>query len=278
VITYADHKQKIFHSMGGMYRIPQALEKLASKFGAVFHYGCEVEKIEKKNGEFVLSRGKEHFKADYLVVNADYPYAQTGLLGRRIPDFEYSCSTYLVYLGLKRKLEGLEHHNLFFSADLDKNLDQIFKKKTVPEDPSFYVHLPTVTDPSLAPEGKEIVYLLIPVPNLKNPQGRFKDHESRIRKLVFDKINKSCGCDLESLIEVERRFYPEDFTGRYNIKFGATFGLAHSLAQSAFFRPANKDPKLRNLYYVGASTQPGGGLPVVIAGSRIVAEMVKRGA
>ncbi|MCK9431666.1 MAG: phytoene desaturase family protein [Candidatus Omnitrophica bacterium] len=277
VITYADHAQKIFHSMGGMYRIPLALEKLASRFGANFHYGCEVEKIEKENGKFTLSCGNERFKADYLVVNADYPYTQTDLLDRRIPDFEYSCSTYLVYLGLKRKLEGLEHHNLFFSGDLDKNLDQIFKKKTVPEDPSFYVHLPTVTDPSLAPEGKEIVYLLIPVPNLKNPQHRFKDHESRIRKQVFDKINKSCGCDLAKLVEVERRFYPEDFTGRYNIKFGATFGLAHNLLQSAFFRPANKDPKLRNLYYVGASTQPGGGLPVVIAGSRIVAEMIKRG-
>ncbi|MDD5129674.1 MAG: phytoene desaturase family protein [Candidatus Omnitrophica bacterium] len=276
MITYTDHVQKIGHPMGGMYQIPLALERLAERFGVKIHYNCAIESIEQKNGRIFLKKGQERFSADYVVANADYPYVQTDLLKRRIPDYKYSCSTYLIYLGIKQKLSNLAHHNLFFSSDLDKNLDQIFKEKTVPLDPSFYVHLPTATDPSLAPAGKDIVYLLIPVPNLKNNSGRLEEEDKlRLRKLVFAKINSVCGCNLEELIEVEHQFYPEDFTGRYNIKYGATFGLAHNLTQSAFFRPPNRDVRINNLYYVGASTQPGGGLPVVIASSRIVADMIK---
>jgi len=277
VISYADHVQKIAHSMGGMYRIPLALERLAKEFGAKFNYNCPVESISGAGPAVVLGLPGKRIEADCAVVNADYAYAQSDLLGRRIPNFRYSCSTYLIYLGLKKKLDGLAHHNLFFSRDLKKNMDQIFRDKIVPQDPSFYAHVPTVTDGSLAPSGKDILYLLIPVPNLQNFKGDFSEHEEGIRKQVFERINDFCGCDLEKLIEIERRFYPRDFTGRYNIKYGATFGLAHNLGQSAFFRPANFDPRIRNLYYVGASTQPGGGLPVVIAGSRIVADLIRQG-
>ncbi|MDD5129312.1 MAG: phytoene desaturase family protein [Candidatus Omnitrophica bacterium] len=276
VITYTDHVQKIAHPMGGMYQIPLALEKLAKKFGAKLNYNCPVDSITEGCGRLAIKAGSRIIEPDYTVVNADYAYTQTDLLKRKIPEFKYSCSTYLIYLGLKKKLDKLAHHNLFFSKDLNKNLDQIFKDKLIPEDPSFYVHVPTVTDPSLAPPGKDILYLLIPVSNLRKSSDDLSKHEERIRKLVFDKINCLCGCNLDELIEVEHRFYPQDFIGRYNIKYGATFGLAHNLTQSAFFRPANFDAKIKNLYYVGASTQPGGGLPVVIAGSRIVADLIKQ--
>ncbi|MDD5115710.1 MAG: phytoene desaturase family protein [Candidatus Omnitrophica bacterium] len=276
VISYTDHVQKIAHPMGGMYRIPLALEKMAGKFGARFNYNCPVEEVSAGKGKLLFRHKVGQSEADYAAVNADYSYTQTDLLKRKIPELKYSCSTYLVYLGLKKKLDKLAHHNLFFSGNLTRNLNQIFKDKTVPDDPSFYVHVPTVTDPSLAPAGKDILYLLIPVPNLMRSRDDLLRHEERLRKLVFNKINRFCGCDLADLIEVEHHFYPQDFIGRYNIKYGATFGLAHNLTQSAFFRPANFDKKIKNLYYVGASTQPGGGLPVVIASSRIVADMIRR--
>ncbi len=276
VITYTDHVQKIAHPMGGMYQIPLALEKLARKFGAKINYDCPIEDITQAGGKISLKQGVREIKTDYAVVNADYAYTQTDLLKRKIPEFKYSCSTLLIYLGIKKKLSNLTHHNLFFSKDLNKNLDQIFKDKTIPEEPSFYVHVPTVTDTSLSPVGKDILYLLIPVPNLKDNKEDLLKHKDRLRRLVFDKINSVCGCSLDDLIEVEHYFYPQDFIGRYNIKYGATFGLAHNLTQSAFFRPANFDLKIRNLYYVGASTQPGGGLPVVIASSRIVADLIKQ--
>ncbi|MBM3244496.1 MAG: phytoene desaturase [Candidatus Omnitrophica bacterium] len=275
IITYADQVQKIYHPMGGMYQIPLALEKMAKKFGAEFYYNTEVSKVYKTEDGIWLESEKGTTLYDYAVVNADYCYAQESILGRRLPDYRYSCSVFLIYLGLKQKIPGLEHHNLFFSGDLNKNLNQIFKDSEFPDDPSFYIHVPTVTDPKLAPEGKEIVYILIPVANLKNCPDTTKNHQERLRKNVFRKIKEITGEDLEPLIEVEHRFYPEDFIKSYNIKNGATFGLAHNLMQSAFFRPANFDNKIKGLFFAGASTQPGGGLPVVIASSRIVADLIR---
>lgn len=258
IITYADHVDKIYHPMGGMYMIPKALEKLARKFGAKITYNRQINDLKE-------------VEADKVVLNADYSYAYKNLLKRSLPKFDYSCSVYLIYLGLKKKIENLEHHNLFFSSDLRKNLSQIFREKKYPDDPSFYVHIPTVTDTSLAPSGKDIVYILVPVPNL---EAGVDFDEEKIRQFVFNKINRAAGINLEDLIEVEHRFYPRDFLTRYNIFNGATFGLSHSLRQSAFLRPANQDRKNRNIYYTGASVQPGGGLPPVIASSRIVADMI----
>lgn len=275
IITYADHVQKIFHPRGGMYQIPQALERMAISFGARFFYDEPVRELFKADGAFVVKTERQERMAGEVVVNADYSYVQEMLLRRDLARMRYSCSVTLLYLGLKKKISGLAHHNLFFARDLKKNLREIFLSSAIPQDPSFYVHVPTVTDTTLAPDGKEIVYVLIPVPNLENPVGDYNGSEEKeLRDFVFKKINKVIGENMEDLIEVEHRFMPQDFIRRYNIKYGATFGLAHTLGQSAFFRPANMDRKQRGLYYVGASTQPGGGLPPVMASSRIVADLI----
>jgi len=274
VISYTDHVQKIFYPMGSMYQIPRALEKLAQKFGAKFNYNAEVKKIYSDNGRIKLILDKGEAVFDKVVANTDYAYTKTDLLARRIPEYNYSCSAYLLYLGLKQKVKGLAHHNLFFSQDLNKNLNQIFRDQALPEDPSFYINVPTVTDESLAPKGKDLFYILVPVPNLKRLKQDFLKEEEKLRGIIFNRINQTMGIRLQDLIEIEHKFYPDDFTKRYNIKYGATFGLAHNLMQSAFFRPPNFDSKIQGLYYVGASTQPGGGLPVVLASSRIVADLI----
>ena len=274
VITYADHVQKIFHPRGGMYQIPLALEKLCKKFGATFQYDSAVLKIGRNSNSLKLSTAEQDRHYDTIVVNADYPYAQQTLLSRSIPRYSYSCSVYLMYLGLKTKIAGLSHHNLLFAQDLKKNVQQIFTDKIIPDDPSLYIHVPTVTDKSLAPSDKDLVYILVPVPNLDNAREDFCHHEQRLRKIVFEKIHRMTGISLEELIEVEHTFYPQDFTTRYNLLHGATFGLAHNLLQSAFFRPSNIDAALQGLYYVGGSTQPGGGLPVGLSSSRIVADLI----
>jgi len=248
---------------------------MAKKFGARFHYNSEVKEISSGDPVKLRVNEKEH-DFDKVVINADYSYAKEKLLGDILPDYKYSCSVYLIYLGLKKKVEGAEHHNLFFSENLNKNLDDIFKNGKMPEDPSFYVHAPTVTDQSLAPGGKDIFYILVPVPNLLKSKEDFSKYEDELRKRVIERINQRFKINLEDLIEVEHRFYPKDFIKNYNIKFGATFGLAHNLMQSAFFRPPNFNSKNRNIYFVGASTQPGGGLPVVIAGSKIVADSINK--
>ena len=274
VISYTDHVQKIRHPMGGMYEIPKALEKMGQKFGVKFHYNAEVKSISQENGSTVLETEKERVKADKVVINADYAYTQNELFKRTLPNYQYSCSVYLIYLGMKSKIKGLEHHNLFFADDLNKNLREIFQDKVVSMDPSFYIHVPTVTDPLLAPPGKDILYILVPVPNLNNCKEKFYEREDDLRKVIFKRINKKLGINVEDSIEVEHKFYPQDFISRYNIKYGATFGLSHNLMQSAFFRPANFDSKFRNIFYVGASTQPGGGLPPVLASARIVADLI----
>ena len=277
IISYTDHVQKILHPMGGMYQVPKALERLAQKYGARFNYNQEVKEILKDGKGFILKTKFGDIKADRVVVNADYAYAQTDLLKRNIPKYKYSCSTYLMYLGLKKKISGLAHHNLFFAKDLRRNLKEIFNTKSMGDDFSFYIHVPTVTDVSLAPAGKDILYILVPTPNLENSNLDFSKTEDKIRNIVFSKINDMLGVKIQDMTEVEHRFLPEDFTKRYNIKYGATFGLAHNLLQSAFFRPANFDKEINNLYYVGASTQPGGGLPPVIAGSKIVSDLITGG-
>lgn len=274
IITYADHVQKIFHPMGGMYRIPRAIEKLAGEHGAAFRYNTPVQTITAGNGKIKLATAQSTSEADAVVVNADYAYAQGTLLKRPVPQFSYSCSVYLIYLGLKEKVKGLEHHNLFLARDVRENLTQIFSRKQVPDDPSFYIHIPTVTDQSLAPPGKDIVYILIPVPNMHNSAWSMADAEEKIRNTVFKRVHQDTGIDLPPLAEVEHRFYPQDFITRYNVPYGATFGLSHSLLQSAFFRPSNRDARIKNLFFVGASTQPGGGLPPVIASSRIVSDVI----
>ena len=274
LITYADHVQKIYHPMGGMYRIPKALEQLCMNFGVEFHYEHPVCGIEPTRDKIILELDSGNILADQVVLNTDYAYAQTELLKRKIPAYKHSCSVYLLYLGLKSKVKGLAHHNLIFAKDLRKNLDEIFKHKAIPQDPSFYIYIPTMTDTTLAPPGKDIVYILVPVPNLDGSIFRKEDYNERLRGSVLNRIKGISGTDLTKLIEVEHRFYPQDFITRYNLKHASAFGLAHTLFQSAFFRPANIDRKFKKLFYVGASAQPGGGLPPVLAGSRIVADLI----
>ena len=274
VISYVDHAQKIFHPMGGMYRIPLALEGMAKKFGAKINYNSEVSRIQPTADKVVITSGEKETDFDRVLINADYAYSRRCLLGQKLPRYEYSCSVFLIYIGTKRKVSGLEHHNLFFAKDLRKNLSDIFGEKVFSKDLSFYVHVPTVTDPSLAPQGKDIVYILIPVPNLDNCREDIASREGHIKETVFRVIKEKTGIDLAEITEIEHKFYPRDFVSRYNIENGATFGLSHNLGQSAFFRPANRDPRFNRIYYAGASTQPGGGLPPVIAGSKIAADLI----
>ena len=275
LVTYADHMQKIYHPIGGMYAIARALERLGRRFGARFHYDAEVRSLasDQRRTTLTLADGRR-CHADLAVVNADYQYAQQSLLGRGRPSGQPSCSTFLLYLGLKGRLPGLAHHNLFFSRDPRQNLRWIFGQGAAAEQVSFYVHIPTRTDPSLSPPGKDIVYLLVPVPHLGQGGGEL-DLE-RLRASILDRLGEILSCDIRPLIEVEHRFVPQDFVRRYNLYSGAAFGLGHTLWQSAFFRPGNQDRRYKNIYYVGASTQPGGGLPPVIAGSRIVADLITR--
>ena len=275
IITYADHMQKIYHPVGGMYEIAKAVERLCLKFDVKFNYDTEITRIQAQKNNVKLCFDHSVANADFAVINTDYAYAQHQLLKRtRKPPGHQSCSTFLMYLGMKGRIKGLEHHNVFFAKDLKHNLKWIFDKTDELPDISFYIYIPTTTDDTLSPKGKDIVYILVPVPNLSQIVYEKSYFQEKIRETVFNRINEIIKTDIRKMIEVEHGFFPQDFIQNYNLPYGSAFGLAHTLLQSAFFRPPNQDRRHKNLFYVGASTQPGGGLPPVIAGSRIVADML----
>lgn len=272
----------IWFPRGGLYAIPLALERLAREEGVRFHYGTPVERILTEGGRTtgVRLHGGEVVPADAVLCNADLPYAYEKLLDpkaaplKRLGRLRFTSSGYMLYLGMKRKVPGLLHHNVVFGRDYKGSFDDIFERFRVPEDPSFYVNVPTRTDPSLAPEGKDALYVLVPVPH-QHPNVDWKEEGPRVRAKVFQRLAELGHAGLESDIEVERVFTPDDWAGTFNLARGSAFGLAQNFLQIGPFRPSNQDARVKNLFFVGASTQPGTGLPTVLISARLVTERLR---
>ena len=273
----------IWYPRGGMYQLPVALERLASELGVTMHYRTGVTKIlvEGERATGVLLEDGRRVAADVVLCNADLPWAYRNLLDAadttlpRANRLRYTSSAYMFYLGLSRQYPQLLHHNVFFGVDYRGSFDDIFHRFRVPADPSFYVNVSARTDPTVAPRGTDNVYVLVPVPH--QHEGLDWDEEgSRLRAHVFGRL-AAIGCDdLERRIVVERRFTPDDWEQELNLEHGAAFGLSHNFFQVGPFRPANQDRRLRNLFFVGASTQPGTGLPMVMLSAKLVTERILR--
>ncbi|MFP2929251.1 phytoene desaturase family protein [Pyxidicoccus sp. 3LG] len=269
----------IWFPKGGLYAIPLALERLAREEGVRFHYGTSVERILTDGGRTtgVRLEGGKVVEADAVLCNADLPYAYEKLLDpkattlKRKEKLRYTSSGYMLYLGMKRKYPELGHHNVVFGRDYAGSFDDIFERFRVPEDPSFYVNAPTRTDASLAPEGKDALYVLVPVPH-QNPGVDWKHEGPKVRAKVFARLAELGFPRLESDIEVERVFTPDDWASTFNLARGSAFGLSQNFTQIGPFRPANQDARVKNLFFVGASTQPGTGLPTVLISARLVTE------
>ncbi|RJS24142.1 phytoene desaturase [Corallococcus sp. H22C18031201] len=269
----------IWFPQGGLYAIPRALERLGREEGVRFRYGASVERILTEGGRATGVRlvGGEVLRADAVLCNADLPYAYETLLDakavplkRRTP-LRFTSSAYLLYLGMKRRVPGLLHHNVVFGRDYRGSFEDIFERFRVPEDPSFYVSVPTRTDPGLAPPGRDALYVLVPVPH-QHPNLCWRDEGPRVRAKVFQRLAELGLPGLERDIAVERVFTPDDWAGTFNLARGSAFGLAQNFMQIGPFRPANQDARVRNLFFVGASTQPGTGLPTVLISARLVTE------
>jgi phytoene desaturase len=169
------------------------------------------------------------------------------------------------------------HHNVYLCKDFKGNLDEIFHLKKLPKDPSFYTYIPTKTDPTLAPKGKSVFYVLVPVPNLDS-KVNWERGIKRIKKQVISRLKTEFDLDIEKKIKVESVFTPEDFKKKYNLHVGSAFGLSHHFFQSGYFRPHNKSKDIKNLYFVGASTYPGGGIPMVTLSAKLVTERILKDA
>jgi phytoene desaturase len=277
LLPYTELADGIWFPRGGLYAVPQALEKLARELGVTFELGKSVAKveIEGRSARGVRLEDGSKRAADTVVLNADLPYAYRELL----PDsplprgnkLKYTSSALMFYWGLDERAPRLRHHNIFL-ADFADNFTDIFERRRVPEEPSFYVNVATRSDPSLGPPGRDGVYVLVPVPHLGSPVD-WDAEVNRVRERVLARL-AAAGCDLRGHIVLEHRRTPLDWQRTLNLEHGSAFGLSHDLFQVGYFRPANQHARYRNVFFVGASTQPGTGLPMVVLSSRLATERI----
>jgi phytoene desaturase len=270
----------LYFPMGGMHAIPRALARLAEELGVESRYGADVARLERRDGRITaaLLAGGERIPADVVLANADLPYVYATLLGEpypRIDRFEFSCSAFLMYLGLGRRYPALPHHTLVVPADLRRTCDEIFEHGRLPEDPAYYLCNPSKTDPSLAPPGCESLYVLVPVPS--RTRGREIDWSvagPRLEAEMLARLERFGLPDLRRHIVTRRTFTPADFAAAFSATRGEAFGLSHGMDQVGWFRPHNRHPTLDNLYFVGQSTHPGCGVPMVLISARLAAARI----
>jgi phytoene desaturase len=285
LITYADLALGMWFPMGGIYRLVEDMLDLASEMGVKLRTNCPVSEICIEDGRTtgVRLESGEFVPAGLVISNADLPYTYRELIApqhrrqypdRRLERMQYACSGYVLYLGVDRTYPHLRHQSLYFSQDYRANLDAIFTRHTLPEDPSFHLNVPTVTDPSLAPPGHSLLYVLAPMPNLA-ARIDWEQAASRVRNQLIERLEQIIDPDLRHHIVWERDYCPTDWQTDVNATLGTAFGsLSHGFFQSAYFRPHNKAKDIRGLYFVGQGTYPGIGLPMVIISSRLVTERI----
>ncbi len=267
VLAYMEYGEGIWYPKGGLVRLAEVVARLAADRGAEIRCCAPVKSVSAQ--EVVLESG-EVLTADAVIVNADLPYAEASLMGVKARERKTSCSAYVMYLDYRGSLPEALHHNVFFGADFKGNFEQIFNRLELPDDPAFYVAISSRSDSSRAPEGHENVMILVPCPNLDRPWSA--SDGDVLRERVFERLEKEIGFDASCVVGRES-YGPLDYAGELNLYKGAAFGLSHHFSQSAFFRPPNKS---RGIYFVGASTVPGNGLPMVLISAELVEERLAR--
>ncbi|HSH31367.1 MAG TPA: phytoene desaturase family protein [Candidatus Saccharimonadales bacterium] len=286
VISYMETGRGIWYPKGGMHQLPLALAKLTSDLGGRFEYNAPVKRILVDKGQakgLELDDGRM-IEADIVISNADLPYTYTKLLAareraafsdKRLAKLKHSSSAMLFYFGVNHELAQLLHHNVYFSEDFKHNLEEIFVAKVLPEDPAFYIYVPTKSDPDLAPQGRNVLYILVPVPNLDSKVD-WATAQTKIRTRVLKVLKSHFGADIKDKIETEAVFTPQDFLTKYNLVHGAAFGLSHYFLQSGYFRPHNRVKGITGVYLTGASTYPGSGVPMVLLSGKLVSERITK--
>lgn len=275
----------IWFIKGGMYTMATAMEGLFQELGGTIHYNAPVDEILIEQKQALGVRiGEEEIKADYVVCNADFPYAMKHLIqdkrakgrytDRKIDNMKYSCSCMVLYLGMDRKYETIEHiHNFVFDENLEKNMHDIFEGNKLTK-ASFYVYIASKMDPSLAPEGKDGLYIMMPVSNAADSNYEWNDETiADYRSYLLNTLKSIKGFEaIEDEIVVEKCMTPLDFESKFNAYNGAAFGLLPTLFQSSHMRPQSKAKDCSNLYFTGSSTHPGAGVPIVLLSAKITAQ------
>ncbi len=279
MMPYTELAHGVWYPRGGMYRVVEALMDIAEKSGVKFAFDTTVERIDvngSKTRAVILEDGQQ-LEPDAVLANADLPYVYRDLLpanGRksRMENKRFSCSTISFFWGVDRVYEELPPHTLFLADDYRANFDSIIDDLDIPENPSLYVHAPARLDPAMAPEGQDTLTAIVPVGHLSTDEDQdWQSIRDQARQQVFRRLSLLGITDLEEHIKFEVNYTPLSWRKRYNLVKGSTHGLAHNLAQLGYFRPANRHPRYHNLYFAGASTRPGTGLPTALVSGRLAA-------
>lgn len=281
LLNYTELKHDGYWNVkGGMYTIVEEIVKLLKERGVMFHFNTEIKEV--KSSEFGVrsvkdQNGKEYF-ADVFVCNSDAASFRGKVLGRekfseqKLDKMEWTLAPFTIYLGVNGKCSTLHHHNYFLGNNFKEYADTIFTKSINPEKPYYYVNVSSKSNPACAPDGFENIFILCPVPDLRYKKN-WNDANELADTIISD-LSSRINFDLHKNTITKTIMNPVDWQNNFNLYRGSGLGLAHGLNQIGAFRPKNKDEKFSNLYYVGASTTPGTGLPMVVISSKLVAERI----
>ncbi|MFW6074257.1 MAG: phytoene desaturase family protein, partial [Chloroflexota bacterium] len=285
IVPYLERIGGVHFTMGGMYSLVEAMEQLFIDLGGQVRCGDAVGEIVTRSGRVagVYTEAGRSYPADAVVANSDVARTLTDLFPpqrrkRRsrwnLNRYRYSMSCFLLYLGLDRQYDQLKHHTILMPDDYERLLTEIFDGDGQPSDLALYLHAPTKTDPNMAPPGGESLYILAPVPHL----GKKIDWEHEadgFRDRIINFLEHDFGMDgLESSIVTEHRFTPLDFRDTLRSHLGSAFSIEPTLLQSAYFRPHNRSRDVPGLYFTGAGTHPGAGIPGVLLSAQITSRLV----
>lgn len=287
LIHYLERKWGVHFPMGGTGALVNALVRLFRENGGELRLESPIEEIATSSGRVTgvvtTARGFEPF--DLVVSNADVAHTYSTLLrkeplaassAKRVSSMSHSMSLFLIYFGTTRQYPELAHHNVLFGPRYQGLLDDIFKNGTLPEDFSLYLHAPSRTDPSMAPPGCEAFYVLSPVAHLGHMPIDWKTEGPKYADRILGYLERKHLPGLRANLATCRIFTPEDFRDQLNSHQGSAFSLEPILTQSAYFRTHNRDDRIRGLYFVGAGTHPGAGVPGVVNSAKATAKVIQK--
>jgi len=284
LMQYTELADGVWFPKGGMYSVIEALEKIARQWGVEFIFDTDVEKIVVENNRAtgVLMERKQQLDADLVIANADLPYIYRAMLpddgtSQRLDDKKYGCSALVMLWGLDKEYPQIGPHNLFIADDFRESFDALFDGRTIADEPSFYIHAPARVDPSMAPAGEDTLMVAFPIGHLVGDRSEdWPAIKKHCKEYAIQRLKRLGITDIEDHIKFEINLTPEYWENRYNLNKGSAHGLSHDLLQMGYMRPHNRHKKYQNLYFVGASTHPGTGLPTVLVSAKLVSERILR--
>ena len=280
-MNFADFGLGTWHPKNGMYSIVEAMVSLAKSLGVKIFLNSPVEEILlEKNKAIGIKIKNEIILSDIILSGADYHHTET-LIPSNFRAYSeaywdkkvFAPSSLLFYLGIDKKVKNVSHHTLFFDVNFDSHASAIYDNAKWPDEPLFYANFPSISDPNMAPEGKETCFILIPIaPGLEDSQSLRKKYFD----IVFNRLEKLTGQQLRNDILFKESFCVNDFISAYNSYKGNAYGMANTLFQTAFFRPKLKSKKVENLFFSGQLTVPGPGVPPALISGKLVAGLIEK--